>query len=101
MIIIIQKGFLRNVIVFCILQTNSYWMVQGYRIFDLNILRVAMEDAQKCGHSKLVLTEVNPDTSKVAVSILSLYQSTSLSVSEFVCLFGCSLTPPKGRTPAS
>ena len=31
------------------------------------------------------------------------YQSTSLSVSEFVCvcLFGCSLTPPKRRTPAT
>ena len=48
-------------------------MVQGYRIFDLNILRVAMEDAQKCGHSKLFLTEVNPDTSKVAVFFLLIY----------------------------
>ena len=33
--------------------------------------------------------------------LLSLYQSTSLSVSLSVCLFGCSLTPPKWRTPTS
>ena len=30
-----------------------------------------------------------------------LYQSTRLSVSEFVCLFVCSITPPKRRTPAT
>ena len=33
-------------------------------------------------------------------SHLSLYKSTSLSVSESVCLFVYSLTPPKGQTPA-
>ena len=36
----------------------------------------------------------------VGVDSVSLYKSASLSVSESVCLFVCSLTPPKRRIPA-
>ena len=46
-------------------QINNYWMVQGYRLIDVNILRVAMEAALACGHSDIMLTECNPHETKV------------------------------------
>ena len=40
-------------------------MVHGYRLIDLNVLRLAMQTAQHCGHSSLILTEVNAEKSQV------------------------------------
>lgn len=36
-------------------------------MLDINILRVALETAQKCTHNQLVLTEVNPEQAKVTL----------------------------------
>jgi hypothetical protein len=39
--------------------------VQGYRLIDLNVLRLGLQSAQKCGHSNLIITEVNSAVSQV------------------------------------
>jgi len=59
------KGLLGRVSKPSLCKKNEYSIVSGYRIIDLNVLRLALQSAQKCGHTSLIFTEVNPGVSQV------------------------------------
>jgi len=42
-----------------VLQSPDYDYVEGWKMIDLKIMNEALEIAQKCGHSQIVLVEVN------------------------------------------
>ena len=50
---------------FTLMQENDFRMVQGYRMVDLNVMRMAMKTAQQCRHAALILTEVNAGCAQV------------------------------------
>merc|ERR1719431_2458346 len=41
------------------LKKQDYEYVEGWKIIDLRIMNEALEIAQKCGHSQVVLVEAN------------------------------------------
>ena len=48
---------------------NCYYIKEGYRMIDINILRKALDRAQECGHGKLMLVELDP--SKVYADLVT------------------------------
>jgi len=47
------------------INTQEFDYVEGWKIVDLKIMNEALEMAQRCGHSKLVLVEANKNHARV------------------------------------